>query len=125
LLAVCKWAVTKDLFILADEVFATTISPQNTTQFRSLLSIRHQLGVKQRRKVIWMWSVSKVNNLNVRINLNAFKDLCLSGARFGLIHTENKDLQKALRRLEIMQPCAPVVQHLMGSLFSDLSMFFM
>lgn len=60
LLAASKWAVAKDLFIIADEVFATTISSQNSTEFRSLLSLRHQLGVKQRRKVIWMWSVSKV-----------------------------------------------------------------
>ncbi|KAI6233083.1 1-aminocyclopropane-1-carboxylate synthase-like protein 1 [Aphelenchoides fujianensis] len=118
-LEVCKWAVSKNLFIIADEVFASTISTSDrideheaggeqpaVAPFRSLLSLRHKLGVRQRKKVVWIWSVST--------------DLCIPGARFGVLHTENRDLQKALRRLETLQPCPPVVQHLVAALLDDL-----
>ncbi|CAD5223650.1 unnamed protein product [Bursaphelenchus okinawaensis] len=100
---VCKWAVSNDLFIIADEVFASTT--EYAQRFRSMLSLRHQLGVKHRKKVIWMWGVSK--------------DLCLPGARFAIVHTELEDLQKGLRRLEILQPCSPIAQHLIGHLLRD------
>uniref|UniRef100_A0A1I7RMJ8 Aminotran_1_2 domain-containing protein n=1 Tax=Bursaphelenchus xylophilus TaxID=6326 RepID=A0A1I7RMJ8_BURXY len=102
-LDVCKWAVSNDLFIIADEVFASTT--QSAHRFRSMLSLRHQLGVKNRKKIIWMWSASK--------------DLCLPGARFAVVHTEIEDLQKGLRRLEILQPCSPIAQHLIGHLLRD------
>ncbi|KAI6185945.1 1-aminocyclopropane-1-carboxylate synthase-like protein 1 [Aphelenchoides besseyi] len=105
ILELCKWAVSKNLFIIADEVFASSVAA-DSNEFRSVLSLRHKLGIRQRKKVVWIWSVST--------------ELCLPGAQFSVLHCENRDLQKALRRLEILQPCAPVVQTIVANLLDDL-----
>ena len=97
-----------DLWILADEVFATSVDIFTAGEsFTSTLAFRSQ-SESVRRRLVWMWSPSK--------------DLCLPGLRLAVIHTEDVNLQKALRRLEIMQPCAPMVQAVVAQLLSDSRM---
>uniref|UniRef100_A0A914C9L8 Aminotransferase class I/classII domain-containing protein n=1 Tax=Acrobeloides nanus TaxID=290746 RepID=A0A914C9L8_9BILA len=104
LLNLCQWVTKNDLHLIVDEVFLCTIDSEISSGKRSLLSLRFELEMLKQR-LIWMWGVSK--------------DLCLPGVRFAVIHTENEGLLKALRRLEIMQPCPPLVQHFVTCILGD------
>ncbi|TKR70884.1 hypothetical protein L596_022848 [Steinernema carpocapsae] len=98
----CRWASGKDIHVIIDEVFASSVY-DHAGQFDSFLSYRNQVDTD---RVSYLWGFSK--------------DLCLPGLKFSLVYAESEHLVKSLRRLEIMQPCAPCVQHIAEVLLEDL-----
>ncbi|KAI1730174.1 aminotransferase class I and II domain-containing protein [Ditylenchus destructor] len=97
----CEWAHKNDLWILIDEIFIPSIG-DHSVQGSVLLATSLQ---EFNDRLVWMWSVDK--------------DLCLPGLRFAVIYSQNEELQRALNRLEILQPCAPLVQSFTEILLSD------
>uniref|UniRef100_A0A0M3IPD9 Aminotran_1_2 domain-containing protein n=1 Tax=Ascaris lumbricoides TaxID=6252 RepID=A0A0M3IPD9_ASCLU len=102
-IAICEWASEHDIFIVIDEIFASSVY-YDEEKFESFLSFRKSL--KRPETVIWMWGFSK--------------DLCMPGAKFCAMHCENTKITQCLKRLEIMQPCAPLVQDFLVNFLSDL-----
>ncbi|KAK0409126.1 hypothetical protein QR680_004353 [Steinernema hermaphroditum] len=98
----CNWAASKNIHVIIDEVFASTVY-ERSSQFESFLSYRNQVDSA---KVTYLWGFSK--------------DLCLPGLKFALVYSESEQVIKSIRRLEIMQPCAPCVQHVAEILLEDL-----
>uniref|UniRef100_A0A1I8AE09 Aminotran_1_2 domain-containing protein n=1 Tax=Steinernema glaseri TaxID=37863 RepID=A0A1I8AE09_9BILA len=98
----CNWAATKKIHVIIDEVFASSVY-EHSTQFESFLSYRGQVDTAN---VTYMWGFGK--------------DLCLPGLKFALVYSESEQIIKTVRRLEIMQPCAPCVQHIAEVLLEDL-----
>ncbi|KAI1719033.1 aminotransferase class I and II domain-containing protein [Ditylenchus destructor] len=97
----CEWAYKNDLWILIDEIFIPSVGDHSVQGSILLATSLHEFN----DRLVWMWSVDK--------------DLCLPGLRFAVIHSQNEELQRALNRLEILQPCSPLVQSFMEILLSD------
>ncbi|VDM29152.1 unnamed protein product [Toxocara canis] len=103
IIALGDWASERHIVVVIDEIFASSVY-SNEIKFESLLSFRKSL--KKPDNVIWMWEFSK--------------DLCMPGMKLSVMHCENTKITRCLRRLEIMQPCAPLVQDFLVNFLSDL-----
>ncbi|GMR45124.1 hypothetical protein PMAYCL1PPCAC_15319, partial [Pristionchus mayeri] len=102
LVELCEWAMSKDLFLIFDEILSGIIYDEDDrTSFHSILDLLPLLSKPE--LVVWMSSLSK--------------DIGIPGVRCSLLYSSSPSLLRSLIRLEALAdvpaPDQLIVQHLL------------
>ncbi|HMJ09819.1 MAG TPA: aminotransferase class I/II-fold pyridoxal phosphate-dependent enzyme [Polyangiaceae bacterium] len=94
-----RWAEERGIHLVMDEIYALSVFGQQG--FISAASLRPLLG--ERVHIVWAFS----------------KDFGMSGARVGVLVSENEAVIEAVSSLSYWACCSGPTQHLLGSMIAD------
>ena len=94
--------MARGLWAIVDESLA--YSTASTPEFTSVLTLGSELK-HLHNSLIWIYDIGE--------------ELSLHNLQLAVVYSGNEAVHKALKRLEVMQPCAPLVQLLAAELARD------